>query len=410
MLLDLEQPPVDRLPLAGLAPTNPRTGAERFSLEFDAFVKSSQSFSEEIQLYKAYEAAGEKLYRATGQRFANPMTLPEEQAQADMAMFLVGAGGQTRSQAVARFKEEVNKARAAGHADLPDADSIESDAYAKIKAVHDEAFNAGLVSSPWTGPAAFAGVMAGALTDPINLATLPFGASARLSGTVAMRTLQAMAQEGAIAAGSQALIEMKTAGLQEKAGIEGSPIESILAAGIGGGLLAGGIRGLREAFSARAARGLGMTLDEMDALVVADRYGLDLSPSAIPKGVDAETHLDAANAAYARMARSEPITQESLMRTTALKTSIDPDFVNGPAARREIIRKAAAQKIAAVERVDAPEVHAADLLEAQRIAAGPDLEIAYEGRTVKASDLLQEASEQRRVAEAIASACLGGGA
>jgi len=517
MLLALERIPDSRLPFSGFTPTNPRTGEERFDIEKDAFSRAEQFFSEERLLYEAYEDANEKLFRSTGKRLPNPMLFPEQSVDPEAGMFVVGAGQPTRTEALTQFRKALQEARDQGNIEVPDPATLETEAYRRAKEAHDLAFNAGLVSNPWTGPMAFLGVMAGALSDPVNLAALPFGASARLSGTVAMRILQAMGQEGAIAAGTQALIELKTAPLRKKADIEQQSLVNILAAGIGGGVLGGAVRGIGEAMRARVASGLGLTLDELDSAVVAQRYALDVESA--PKGVSVEAHLDALNAAYAAVAKMEPIVpggafslvrrpfvdaldimegdlrardldlaarerliipqftegkldefagviarldvieselanpnltlperrallrrrDELLADTPVPETmrsaleqrrelsiiarersniaaeldridtarALDPGFTPGPVARRAAIRKIAAEKIAAADTLDTPEVHSVDLIEAQRIAALRDPTVVYEDRSVKASDLLEQITEEQRVAKEIADACMG---
>lgn len=287
----------------GWAPTLPSTSGERFSLEFDAFRLGALSNSEEMGRYDAYEKITKRVRDATGEDIINPMALSP--VKIDKKHFnVVGAGQPSRNEQLQTLSEAITRAQESDPS-IPQIGDIEQGVLDKAKNAREAAFRAGEVSSPWTGPAAFAGMITGAMTDPVNLATLPLGAPARLAGSVAMRTLQAMTIEGGIAATTQAGIEIATQDFKKAAGIEDSSLANILAAGIGGGVLAGGLRGIVEAVASRAAGKLGFTLDQMDALAVSNRYAGDVSSA--PKGIDTEVHLTALDEAINAVARMEPI-------------------------------------------------------------------------------------------------------
>lgn len=520
MLLDLYQNKFDPsiYPSRGILPTNPKTIGERFDIELEHWRASEQSISESVALHDAYEREIEKLYRATGKRVTNPMALPEESPEQGLEFFTVGAGGMTRLEA----KSALQVALIEGKKNDPtirSLDEIDADVKEKARLAWERAWKAGEVSDPWTGLGAFAGAAVGAMTDPVNLATLPFGASARLSGSLALRILKAGAAEGAVAAGSQAAIEAATLEFKEAAGIEPSPILNILTAGAAGAVLGGALRGVAESLRLRTARGLGLTLDELDALAVTERYAPDVAST--PKGVAVDDHIDALNAAIQALERMDPFipggpfsllrrpfpdvyesalarlsardaeldarsrllfpqfTEEKLAEiagvmarldtiearladpnlTTAERQALrnrrdelladfmdpaaaraelakmgaragiereraniateiarirterafDPGFTPGPIARAEKTRIRAREEAARVEAADPVETAASATGEARRIAADLDPVITFQGRQAKASELLQEADEAKRVANEIVNACLTAG-
>lgn len=92
----------------------------------------------------------------------------------------------------------------------------------------------------------FAGSVAGAMTDPINIATMPFGVT-RSAGI-----LKTALTEAAIAAGSEAAIQPAVASWQKQLGQEyglGDMIGNIAAAGTGGFIIGGGVKTASHMFT-----------------------------------------------------------------------------------------------------------------------------------------------------------------
>ena len=515
-MLDIGLDKVDTsiLPSKGWSPGSPASAGERFSLELEAFRLGSLSNSQEMGRYRAYEDIITRVRDLTGEDIVNPMALSPRKI--DRKHFNVaGAGQPSRNEQIQTLSEAIERAKEIDPT-IPQIGDIEQSVFDKAKAAHNAAFRAGEVSSPWTGPAAFAGMMAGAMTDPANLATLPLGAPARLGGNVAIRTLKAMMVEGGIAAGTQAGIEVSTSDFKKASGIEDSSLANILAAGLGGAVLAGGLRGISELVASRAASKIGLTLDQLDSLAVAGRYADDVSST--PKGMDVEQHLDNLEAAILSVSRMEPITPQGsfslvrglpdireerllaialedekfaaglgtlgpditparadiLARLEAVESQLkNPDLTQearkkflrrrdelladttpealrseaavsaerrfmenaraklnaeadklrtevaldhgwnpGPRSRGQERKAAALAEIIRVKEADPAEAATSALGEARRIAADTDpLVHSSDGRTMKASELLEQAAEARRVAEEISNACMlaGGG-
>lgn len=302
MLLDIGLNKVDPsiIPSRGTLPTAPKSSGERFDLEFDAFQASEQFFSEERAKYNAYEDAVQELYSATGRRVENPYAGFQELSIPDDTGLQPKPSSRDERKAI--LADALRQARETNPS-LPDLDEIEANAGIVAKMAHDAAFNAGLASSPWTGFAAFAGSVAGALTDPINLATLPLGVGS-VTGSIALRILKTAAVEAGIAGGTQALIEAATYDFKTEAGIKPNPAFNILAAATGGAVLGGGVRGLIDGIRNIKARSLGLSLDEMDALHVAERNLRDVESNPLgPTRV--EEHLQRIEDAMGAVIRGE---------------------------------------------------------------------------------------------------------
>ena len=292
-----------RLPSKGRAPAAPGTASERFWLEAEATITS---VTEGLAQYKKYDKIIQQLYEIEGVRYSNPNGLTEENFidEEGTGMYAPGGGVATKAEARKTLSEAIERARAKNWkiSTLEEADKlVETEAYDRSKAAR----SMGLTSSAWTGPAAFGGMMFGAVQDPFVIATLPFGASARLSGSIAYRILKAMSQEFLIGSGVQAGVEIATGSFKERAGIEDSAIANILAAGLGGAVLAGGLRGVAETVRGRYARGMGLSLDELDSLAVGARKIMDTETA--PPGVPLSTHVDNLEKATHAVARGRPI-------------------------------------------------------------------------------------------------------
>jgi len=322
MLLDIFAQKFDPsiIPSRGTLPTTPKSFGERFDLAFDAFMKTEQAFSEERLKYEAYENAVQELYSATGRRVENPYAGIQERSIPDDTG--LSPTTSTRDERVRILSDALREAREK-HPSLPDPDEIEANAGIVAKQAHDAAFNAGLVSSGWTGFAAFAGSVAGAFADPVNLATLPLGAG-RVTGSLALRILKTAAVEAGIAGGTQALIEAATYDFKTESGIEPTPAFNILAAATGGAVLGGGVRGLIDGIRNIKARSLGLSLDEMDALHVAERNLRDVESNPLgPARV--EEHINKLQEATRFVIRGEGFDIESLRAGTTVQRVMSAD-------------------------------------------------------------------------------------
>jgi len=298
MLLDIGSNRVDDVALNPL-PAKPAGFSERFQLEHDAFLATEQFWSEHRNVYDAYERAIEDVAKVSGQRLTNPYAVPDAPATDLPFSEQYNPDGKTRAQALAELEKVLNTLRA-DHPELPDPGSIVANAEKGAAAKRQTADERGQVSLGYGDVGAFTGMMWGAVTDPVNLATMPIGGTARISGSLATRMIKQFGVEALIGAVTQAGIEVGTAEYKDRIGVESNPVLNILAAGLGAGVLGASGRGLIDGF--RLLRNKGMTLDEIDALRVADRAigDADANPYPVEQAALHEANLNHAEASVAK--------------------------------------------------------------------------------------------------------------
>ena len=218
-----------------------------FSAAFDAFRREDQSTSEFNAYHRGFQTYIDRFEAATGERLDNPMDMfvPPQPVP------VVGRDTTTlRLETIKANQERVAAAREAnpglfpeGLGDFPGMDEILADFAARARGAREaeqDVFDRG------GGAGRFSGIMAGAVSDPAVLSTLPIGAAA---GT---RILGAAAIEGVIGAGTEAVIQPQVFKFK---GDIGSPysvseaLANVLFAGAGGAGAAVVLRG-----SARAGR------------------------------------------------------------------------------------------------------------------------------------------------------------
>lgn len=411
MLLDIGYGQADRTP-ANPLPSTPRDFWERLGLDLEAFQRTDQFFSREQNLYEEYERAGEAIARVTGTRPQNPMALPDiEPSEVDAAagMFVVGAG-LSRRQAREAWAAAVRQWRQqypdrAG--ELLDPDAIERAAGERAKAAADAARQAGLVPTLGGELGAFVGSAAGALTDPVQLATLPFGAPARLGGSAAARILYQALIEGGIAGGTQALVETRAAPYRAEIGVDGDPIANIVAAATGGAVVGGGLRGLVEGYR-HLFGNVARPLPERDALAVAERALLDVESN--PRPFDpAWDHGRAIEAATRAVVRAEPLSIADALRSgTAIGRALESTAPAPVRLDAEAIRLAPAPTADEIARRLAPDLFARvdritermdrlrawlDDLRARRVA---EIEAQYAPRLADLESRMARASAKNR--------------
>lgn len=290
----------DEAPLPAL----PKGFSERLGLEFDAFRATERSISEEVGLYLSYEQAGEAIYKATNERPANPMAAaPDSRLDTALRGLLFDTPGiDRRRQAVEEWDKAVKRLKEQhpdAAIDLRDSEQVRQEAERRALEARQQADRAAIVPTVGGEIGAFAGAMGGALTDPLVAATLPFGAGRTAATTIAGRILRAAAVEGTIGAGAQIGVEIQAQPFRERLGIESNPLFNILAAGAGGAIFGGGLRGLAEVF--RAVRGRAPEVRapraQQDAMAAverelttpppraeADRVNLELAETAVREG------------------------------------------------------------------------------------------------------------------------------
>jgi hypothetical protein len=229
-------------------PTAPRTDGERLDLEWQAGRLTGNSNSRERALYDAFEA-GREAYRAAGVDLPNPYAgfwQPPAITPGSIAMRLL-VDRPRRDADLAAWDDAHQRLAAQDQGAiglLPSRGEIEARAGARARAVAEEAQAAGTVGGGAIG--GFVGAAGAALTDPMQLMTLPFGAPAGIGGGIASRVALSAIIEGAVAAGTQAAVEAQAAPWRVEISAPGSAIENIATAAAGGALLGGGLRAVAE--------------------------------------------------------------------------------------------------------------------------------------------------------------------
>ena len=329
-------PEADSTPLNPL-PTTPRGPGDMVSLYFQRQRLVDQWGSRDRNMYDAYEQAIEQYRTATGRTLPNPFAFPETGFGSALTG-LPNLRGQLRDQVHAALTE----ARTT-HPDLPDPATIEPGANQRVLDRVEAIDRARRVSG---GAIPFLiGNAAAAFTDPINLATLPFGAPARLAGSMGVRILRAALIEGGIAGASQAVSEVGAVPYRRELGVESNAPGDILAAAAGGAVLGGAFRALVEGVI--ALRGGRLSQAERDAIVAGARADADheSNPLGAVRAPEHEARLDAADAAVRRgqplreellgstmIARAEPLSAERLAAAAPAEPA--PILLNADTADR----------------------------------------------------------------------------
>lgn len=301
-------------------PTVPATAEERFNLEWEAMRRTGRFGSPEINGFEAFATAADT-YRQIG------MAVPRNPFEVDFVgdrARLLDEWDRASGEARRRYPELA--------ADFPDAPQVHRRADRRARDAYqaaDQARQAG-DGSVMPGTAAFLGQALSAMADPVQVATLPLGAPVRLAGGLAMQVLKTALIEGGIAAGTQAVTEMRAAPYRESIGLPGDFGSNVLAAGAGGALLGGGARALVAGW--RMLRGSGGDLLEQDSarLLDAQLRAQAGNPSGPELG---ERHLDTLDhaAATAAEGRLPAATQPPPVRRLA-------DWIEQPEAPRVMDR------------------------------------------------------------------------
>jgi hypothetical protein len=258
-------------PLADPLPTTPRTFGERFDLEYENHLSTGLFASRERNLFveidreiDAARAAGLTNVPGNWRRRGGfnldsayiGAPLLERQATLDAAAEARAAWDEWAAQ-------QTQGATNGGTLFLPaTAEELERRAQARAAALWREAQAAGTVGGGGFG--GFLGTVAGAFSDPINIATLPLGAPVRAlriaeglavsaGGRAGARIAATAAGEGIAAGLVQAGIETRAAPYRVEIGLPDTFGDNVIEAAIGGAVLGGGLRGLVEGW--RVLRG-----------------------------------------------------------------------------------------------------------------------------------------------------------
>lgn len=222
----------DTLDRARLAPAAELPPA--FSETYHAAFAESRAFGNSDALWRArhdaVQSALDAFENATGEALSNP-----EAAPAGPNRDALERHNQARFDQIATERPDLKLA-------YPTDEQRQQTAVEKAQAARGEV--ARLDARPGTfgsGAGSIAGGIVGAMTDPLNIASMFLGAGA------ASGILRTALVEGGLAAGSQAVIEAGTAPFKQqvdpKYGL-GEAVESIAMAGAGGAIIGGGVKGI----------------------------------------------------------------------------------------------------------------------------------------------------------------------
>lgn len=259
MLMDLGAnrgaSPLDLLPDL---PVPPATFAERLRLEWDRTRATGLSISEQRNEFEEYERQRETM-RQAGFNAPNPHDVGYDSP----VDFLPGLGlgqrvarGMGRRELQAAYDQQVQQFRQqfpdrAGEVML--SDQVIARARDNAARTHRAAETQGQVGGGALG--GFVGGAAAVMTDPVTIASLPFGAGARVTGGAAWNIARTALIEGGIAAASQVPIEAVAAPYRVSLGLPADVGGNIVEAFAGGAVLGGGVRAIAEAFHWRRGAG-----------------------------------------------------------------------------------------------------------------------------------------------------------
>lgn len=278
----------------------------------DASLYVDNTFAAAAAVEEAYRRRDDRIFALTGERLGNPYVTSREDASELNEWGLPIGHLAVRERQLADWKAKTRalaerRPELAGQ--IMDARSIEDEALA-ISRDADERFTrlAGSRSGASAWLAAFIGGGAGALRDPVQVATLAAGGGPGAARTVFGRIMMTAATEAAVNAGVEAALQPIVQNYRAKAGIEsglGPAVRNVAFAGVFAGLLGAGGRGLYEALARGSpARALGAGAGdlppalkaEIDAVLPQAAARLrDASPPAVRGAIDqaeAIDHLD----------------------------------------------------------------------------------------------------------------------
>lgn len=260
-------------------PVTPTTFGERLSMEWERTRATGLQISEQRNNYLRFEREAENIRAITGTAPRNPyaqdydtpmdwLSVPGAVARA--------VRGNTRERDLVAWDETVRQARG----QFPDRGVDLLDTAQVIQAARDDAAAAyrrseqqGQVGGGGVG--GFIGTAAAVMSDPLQLATLPFGAGAgRAGASLGWQILRTALVEGGIAGATQVAVETQAAPYRVSLGLPADVGGNIMEAFTGGAVIGGGARALGAAWrwtrGQRAAPDGGVAMREQDSANVLD--------------------------------------------------------------------------------------------------------------------------------------------
>lgn len=228
---------------ARIAPRGKPGVWEQFKAGFEVQRENDNSFSIGENIAEAYEQRAQKVQSLTGvdlaEEYRSSRPFPYEPRQTVDRLGLRETYGD-----FVKWQDERLTALLSERPDVADQIETREQIITRIgdEARARETREIEMLDSDGSGLANFGGRVAGAFTDPINLATLPLGGPSKTIAGAAAKT-------AAINAGVEAAIQPFVQGSRVEIGLEGGLSQGALnvaAAGVGGGILGGGGKALEQ--------------------------------------------------------------------------------------------------------------------------------------------------------------------
>jgi hypothetical protein len=312
----------------------PRTMRERFDLEQEAQLATGNFFSRDLNHYRAFAEAAEA-FAQQGVRLANPLAMAGPTArQAALAEW---------DEAARRLQEQNPDARdtyPTAHEIMLRADLAAAQRLREARAAEDSGGGFG----------AFLGSMAGIFQDPVQLATLPFGAPWRAGVPLLTEIGRVALIEGGVAGATQAAVELRADPYRRELGFQSEAATQILAAMAGGAVLGGGLRGLVGALEVRAARRAGAEATPADVLAADARA---LAEARLAEEAGNPAGPEAMRLHQAAMDRATAETAAGLATGARLPPAAAPESV--PGAARGFVERMLAEGAAGGRAASGPE-------------------------------------------------------
>lgn len=276
-----------------------------FSESFHAAFAETRAYANSDALWRArhevVQAALDRLEDATGEVYANP-----EAAARGPNRDALEKSIRARFDSLKAERPDLNLA-------YPTDEEIQAGAVAKAQKAKGERDALSAKPGDFASGAGFiVGDIAGAMTDPLNIASMFAGAPAGAS------ILRTAAIEAGIAATSQAVIEAGTAGFKRQVDPEYGITEAagnIAAAGAGGAIIGGGLRAAGRALDWWRGRDRAeLPRDVQDALNVTERDQEVRAANPLPGVAGEQAHAAAIQKAEQDIEAGRPVDVQDIVR------------------------------------------------------------------------------------------------
>lgn len=328
MLLDLfpdEQAETEKLAMQQAAPDLPIGFGEAFRTSVDTRAKFSGTLAENSNRYDVWQKTLDRFEELTGEALPNPE---------------VGDGQTIRGQIAKRFdarRADIGDLKAPEEQDVA-AGALQTaqDARARDTAAQGRArdFGAGL--------GFFTGDAAAAMADPVNIAGMALGAPA------AAGILRTALMEGGAALLSETAVQASTYGFKTQADPTfslGDAASEVAAAGVGGAVLGGGIKGLASVWRRYRGSGAAVPRHVVDAGNVVDSEADIATSNPFPDAAGEAKHTGALAKAVDDVSAGRPVDVSEAVGPVVAReglADLDPPAARAASEGSPLVEKARA--------------------------------------------------------------------